>query len=308
MTSRPWRAALLAAIVVLIGLSGRVVSAAAAAADPYDAVVALTSANLSERLTRLPDAEFGTAMVSGEPVIDVNAGVRYQDVNGFGAAMTDTSAWLIERRTPMAARQALMDELFGSGGIHLDFVRVPMGASDFTHNGRPYSYDDMPAGAKDPFMHRFSIGHDQAYVLPALRQVLAEDEQTELLASPWSPPAWMKANHSLGNAGNRGRLVPSAYRPWARYFVSFLKAYAAAGVPIAAVTPQNEPGTPTLYPGLNLPADAEATWIAQDLAPALAGAGLHPKLYGGDLGWGRNHESYMRTDIFGPAGSALSGL
>jgi glucosylceramidase len=286
-------------------------TAADATPDPYRVEVALTNADLTQHLARVPDAEFGDAAAPrsrGERVINVNAGVRYQQVNGFGAAMTDTSAWLIEDETPVAARQTLMHELFGAGGIHLSFVRVPMGASDFTHDGTPYTYDDMPAGASDRSLRHFSIAHDRAYILPALRQVQAEDPQTEFLASPWTPPAWMKANRSLGNEGNRGTLLASSFGPWARYFVAFLQQYARAGVPIGAITPQNEPGTPTLYPGLNLPASAEAAWIAHDLAPALAAAGLHPKLYGGDLGWGPNHGGYMRTELSGAAGRALSGI
>jgi glucosylceramidase len=118
----------------------------------------------------------------------------------------------------------------------------------------------------------------------------------------------MKANDSLGNAGNRGTLRPSAYRAWAGYFLRFLKDYATAGVPVAAITAQNEPGTPTLYPGLNLPANVEGSWIAHDLEPALAAAGLHPKVYGGDLGWGPNTRAYMRTDVLGPASRALTGI
>ncbi|HEX3691585.1 MAG TPA: glycoside hydrolase family 30 beta sandwich domain-containing protein [Solirubrobacteraceae bacterium] len=312
--ARAWPAALLAAaavvvaIVVALSLNAQATTPPKAASDPYDAQVVLTSADLAQHLTRQPDLEFGSATAPGVPVITVNAGVRYQRVSGFGAAMTDTSAWLIETQTAAAARQKLMDELFGVGGIHLDFMRVPMGASDFTHDGRPYSYDDMPAGAEDPSLSHFSIAHDRAYILPALRQALAQDPHTELLASPWSPPAWMKANDSLSNEGNLGTLRPAAYRPLAHYFVAFLRDYAAAGVPITAVTPQNEPGSPTLYPGLNLPAGTEASWIAHDLAPALAGAGLHPKVYGGDLGWGPDHDGYMRTDIFGPAGRTLSGI
>jgi glucosylceramidase len=276
--------------------------------NPYAVQAVVTSGDLAQHLTRLPDMEFGSAAVGGIPVIDVNAAVRYQAVSGFGAAMTDTSAWLIERNTSAAARRRLMDELFGSGGIRLNFVRVPMGASDFTHDRRPYTYDDVPAGASDPGLSHFSIAHDNAYVLPALRQARAENPHTEFLASPWTPPAWMKANHSLGNAGNRGTLLPQAYGPWARYFAKFLAAYARAGVPVAAITPQNEPGTPTLYPGLNLSAASEASWIARDLRPALTHAGLHPRIYGGDLGWGPHNNAYMTTDITGMAGPALSGI
>jgi glucosylceramidase len=306
--ARPWGAALLVAWVLMLGPGAAPVAAPAAASDAYHAEVVLTTADLAQRLTRQPDIEFGATTAGNVPVIDVNDGVRYQRISGFGAAMTDTSAWLVETQTPAARRHALMQELFGAGGIGLDFLRVPMGASDFTHDGRPYSYDDMPAGVSDPSLRHFSIAHDRAYILPALRQALARDRQVELLANPWSPPGWMKANDSLNNQGNRGTLLPSAYRPWARYFVAFLKAYAAAGVPIAAITPQNEPGSPTLYPGLNLPPDTEAALIVHDLAPALAAAGLHPKLYAGDLGWGPDHGGYMRTNISGPAAGALAGL
>jgi glucosylceramidase len=308
--ARRWGATLLAAVAAALAVGGGS-TAADATPDPYRAEVVLTSADLTQHLARRPDAEFGNTAATrspGERVIDINAGVRYQKVNGFGAAMTDTSAWLIENGASVAARVTLMDQLFGAGGIHLNFVRVPMGASDFTHDGTPYTYDDMPAGMSDRSLRHFSIAHDRAYILPALRQVRAENPQTEFLASPWTPPAWMKANHSLGNEGNRGTLLASASGPWSRYFVAFLTQYARGGVPIQAITAQNEPGTPTLYPGLNLPAGAETAWIAHELAPALAAAGLHPKLYGGDLGWGPNHGAYMSTDISGAAGSALSGI
>ncbi len=306
--SRPLllRAGLLA-LILIAGLSGAA-TAATPAPDSYDAEVVATSADLSQHLTHLPDAEFGSVKAGSGPVIAVNAGVRYQQVNGFGAAMTDTSAWLMERRMAAPARQALMADLFGAGGIRLDFVRIPMGASDFTRDGRPYTYDDMPAGGSDPGLRRFSIAHDRAYILPALRQVRAESPQTEFMASPWTPPAWMKGNHSLGNAGNLGTLLGSAYGPWGGYFVKFLKAYAAAGIPIGAVTAQNEPGTPTLYPGLNLSAGSAATWIVHDLEPALAAAGLHPKIFAGDLGWASANNGYMRTAISGQAASALSGI
>jgi len=295
----------------LIGLTAFVClcgSASAQSADPYAAEVVQTSADLSQRLTRLPDLEFGSAHVGGLPMVNVDARVRYQSVGGFGAGMTDTSAWLIERETSPAARSQLMSELFGAGGIRLNFVRVPMGASDFTRNGVPYTYDDLPPGRSDPALAHFSIAHDQAYILPALRQARANDPDTEFLASPWTPPAWMKGNDSLGNAGDLGTLRASAYRPWAQYFVKFIQAYAGAGVPIGAITVQNEPGNPTLYPGLNFSAAAEATWIEQDLEPALAAAGLHPKLYGGDLGWGPASNAFMSTSVFGRAGSALTGI
>jgi glucosylceramidase len=294
-----------AGLLALVGAPGR---ARAQPVDPFDVEVVQTSADLSQQLTRLPDLEFGRASVAKLPAIAVNAGVRYQSVGGFGAAMTDSSAWLIEHELPAAAGDALINELFGAGGIHLDFVRVPMGASDYTADGRPYTYDDIAPGHSDPSLAHFSIAHDDAYILPALREVRAINPQTEFLASPWTPPAWMKGNVSLGNVGNLGTLRASAYGPWGEYFVKFIQAYAQAGVPIGAITPQNEPGNPTSYPGLNFSAGSEANWIVQDLEPALSRAGLHPKIYGSDLGWGPSTNAFATTAVFGRAGSLLTGL
>lgn len=77
----------------------------------------------------------------------------------------------------------------------------------------------------------------------------------------------------------------SAYRPLARYFVKFIQAYARRHIPIAAITPQNELGQQTSYPGLNWPEPDEARWIVNDLRPALRTAGLHPRIYGLDFNW-----------------------
>jgi glucosylceramidase len=283
--------------------------ALAARADPYHVEVVQTSADLSQRLTRLPDMEFGKAAGAGWPVITVDARVRYQRVTGFGASMTDTSAWLIERETSAASRTALMSQLFGdAGGIRLNFVRVPMGASDFTADGKPYTYDDLPPGQSDPQLAHFSIAHDQSYIIPALRQALAADPDTQFMASPWSPPAWMKSNRSLDNNGNRGTLRAADYGSWAQYFAKFIQAYRRAGVPIGAITVQNEPGTPTLYPGLNFPPGNEANWITRDLKPTLKAAQLHPKIYAGDLGWGPNSNPFVDSAISGKASGTVSGI
>lgn len=276
-------------------------------ADPYRVEVVQTSANLSQRLTSLPTREFGTPKIAHETVIRVNAAIRYQSVRGFGAAMTDSSAWLIERKLSASAHATLMARLFGPSGIHLSFLKVPIGASDFTHDGQPYTYDDMPPGRSDPGLTHFSIAHDQGYILPALREAKALNPATEFLATPWSPPAWMKANQSLSNANDGGALLPGDAGPWGAYIVKFIRAYARAGIPVTALTLENEPGVATLYPGLNISAASEAAWVLRDLRPALTRAKLHPKIYGGDLGWGPT-TAYATATATGPAGRALGGL
>ncbi len=271
--------------------------------------VVQTDPALSRYLTPLPSLAFSPVQPTGVPVIDVNARARYQQFAGLGAAMTDSSAWLIYDQISPVARLALMQDLFGPAGIRLNFLRVPMGASDFTVSAQPYSYDDLPPGQSDPSLANFSIAHDLSYIIPALRQALAVNPGLELLANPWSPPAWMKVNDSLDNPGGAGTLLPSAYGPLAGYFVKFLEAYASYGVPIAAVTPQNEPssgGGGTGYPGLTLPEANEAQFIAQNLAPVLSAAGLHTKIYGNDLSW--SSSAYADALASGPAAGDLAGI
>src|SRR5262249_54428121 len=130
-----------------------------------------------------------------------------------------------------------------------DYVRVPVGASDFTHDGVPYSYDDMPAGDSDPTLAHFSIAHDEAYILPALRDLLRLNH-AQVLASAWSVPGWMKSNDSLDNwpVWDSGTVTDEAAA--ASYYARFLQAYARAGVPVSAITPGNESGFATEYPGM----------------------------------------------------------
>ena len=167
--------------------------------------------------------------------------------------MTDSSAWLIQNGLAPGTRAWLMRRLFGAGGLHLGLMRIPMGGSDFTATETPYTYDDVAPGLTDPKLSHFSIAHDNAYIIPALREALAENPKLFTVASPWSPPAWMKSTDTLGNALDTiGNLLPSAYAPMAQYFVRFIDAYRAAGIPITAITPQNEPGQNSTYPGLNM--------------------------------------------------------
>jgi glucosylceramidase len=269
--------------------------AAAASLQPstpggVSVVESVPSANVW--LTPQPSLTMNTGTApSTLPVIAINEGAPEQVVQGFGAAMTDSSAWLIENQLSAAARQTLLTQLFGSSGIGLSFLRIPIGSSDYTATGVPYSYDDLPPGQTDPLLTHFSIRHDLAYILPALRQALAINPHLQLLASPWSAPAWMKRNDSLSNVQNKGKLLAKAYLPWAEYIVKFLQEYAAAGVDVGAVTPQNEPGNPTPYPGMNMSAASLANWTTSDLIPALRAAHLTTQVYGSDLGWGSATET-----------------
>lgn len=249
--------------------------------------VVMTTAGLAERLTPQPPVRFAARVAPAARVIRVDDHLLYQRIEGFGAAMTDSSAWLLRTRLTPARYRFVMGQLFSTRGIGISEVRVPIAASDFTAGGVPYSYDDVPAGEDDPSLAHFSIGHDLPYVLPALRDARRLAPSLRLIANPWSAPAWMKSNGAMSNPNNTGRLRPDAFGPFAQYFVRFLQAYAAAGVPIDALTPENEPSNSALYPGMNFPFADEQRFLSGFLLPALRAAGVAPKVYGFDWGWDR---------------------
>ncbi len=272
--------------------------------DPLAVSVADTDPAAGQALSAQPALELARAKpAAGTPVIRVNTFVHLQHITGFGAAMTDSSASLIERSLSANARNALMRQLFGTGGLDLNTLRVPMGASDFTADGVPYSYDD---GDADPTLSRFSIAHDESYILPALRQALALHPSLQILATPWSVPGWMKANGSLDDRQGAGTLLVSDYGAYAAYFVKFLQAYAKAGVHVTAITPANEPTNPTAYPGMNIPAATEVRLIHRFLTPALKQAGLTVAIFGGDVGWGT--ADYLRAVATSVAAPDLIGI
>ena len=250
-----------------------------------DVAVTQSTANFYERLARLANVRFTGSGTGGLPTIQVDDTQRYQRYTGVGGAMTDSSAWLINDELSPVTRGALMNDLFGPLGAHFNFTVVPMGGSDFTRTGQPYTYDDVPAGQTDPQLTQFSTAHDEPYILPALRQMLAVNPATTVMATPWTAPPWMKANDAYDDRSMAGTLNSSAYQPFADYFVKFLQAYAAAGVPVAAIAPENEPDSGAAFPAMNFTPSGEAQWITQNLEPSLAAANLHPRLYGGDVGW-----------------------
>ena len=109
----------------------------------------LTTSDGSSQLAQQPDMTFGSN-TGNSSTITVNESQTFQQMVGFGAAVTDSSAWLIYNKMSTSQRATLMQKLFDPNqGIGISFVRIPMGASDFSVNG-PYSYDDLPAGQSDP--------------------------------------------------------------------------------------------------------------------------------------------------------------
>lgn len=208
------------------------------------------------------------------PVVRVNDMEHYQSMVGFGCALTGGSAQLLMEMSP-ADRTALLKHLFAKtgNGIHISFLRVSIGSSDM--NSHAYTYDDLPAGQTDPTLAHFSLAPDRHTVIPILKQILAINPDLKILGSPWSAPAWMKTDDSLKG----GHLKQQDYPVYARYFVKYIEAMRAEGIPLYAITVQNEPLNPKNLPSMVMFAPEEQAFLANNLIPAFHKAGIRTRIW-----------------------------
>ena len=256
-------------------------AALATLASADNVSVWLTRGDQASLLEPRPELTLEPGSGTNSTKITLDADTRYQTIDGFGASITDSSAWLIQYELNAAQRDALMQALFSpDSGIGISFLRVPMGASDFALSA--YTYDDVPGGQTDPDLSEFSIDHDLPYIIPTLLEAQSLADGLKIVASPWSPPAWMKSTQSLWG----GTLQTEYYDEYAQYFTLFLQGYAAAGVPIYAVTVQNEPlNDTTAMPAATMQTYQQSAFIGDHLGPALAAAGLDTKILAFDHNW-----------------------
>jgi len=269
------------------GLTAVVGSTPSASAATTGTIIHVTQTTLDQKdaLTAKADITLG-AVASGTLNLSVNDQVTHQKIDGFGAAFTDTSDYVLSTLSATAKAQVMSDLFSRTGsGIGLSFMRVPIASSDFTATPTtapaPYSYDDN-AGVADSTLTNFSIAHDTSYTIPLIVAAQTLNPQMKLYASQWSPPAWMKSSSSmLGNGGPT--LLSNMFAPMATYQTKFLQAYAAAGVKVWGITPQNEPGTAANnYPGMIMSPTDEANYIKNNLAPDIAAANLTTKILSDD--------------------------
>lgn len=207
------------------------------------------------------------------PNIEVDATQTYQTIDGFGFTLTGGSAQSINKLNSQK-RKELLQELFGKNdnAIAISFLRISIGASDL--NATPFTYNDLPAGQTDVSLDQFSLNPDINEVIPMLKEILAINPQIKILATPWSPPTWMKDNNNFIG----GSLKPEYYGVYANYFVKYIQKMKQEGISITAITPQNEPLHPGNNPSMFMSAQQQAVFIKNHLGPAFVSANLPTKI------------------------------
>jgi len=253
----------------------------------------LTSADQKRLLSQ--DLSWQKPLQQGLPLVTVSNQQRFQSMDGFGYTLTGGSATHLMALTPKR-RADVLQELFAPDQLAVSYLRLSMGASDL--DPQPFSYNDLPAGQTDVELKQFSIKADEQLLIPLLKQILAINPDIKLLASPWSPPSWMKNNQS--SVG--GELLEQYYPSYAQYFVKYIKAMAAHGIRIDAITVQNEPLHDGNNPSLLMHAWDQAKFVGKFLGPAFQAAGIKSKILIYDHN--TDHVEYAITVLNDPVAKA----
>ena len=247
------------------------------------------TSGLSElKLDRMNDKYFGTSSCNSPSALEINISTNetYQLIDGFGASLTSSSAWLINNSIK---REEIIESLFSKeNGIGISYIRLAIGSSDFVQ-GEHYSYAETP---NDMDLSEFSIDRDREHIIPVLNDILALNPDIKIMGSPWSPPGWMKTSGQFVCGSHwDSRLKTDMYSVYADYFVKFIQEYAFEGIQIHAITIQNEPlYCPWDYPGLYMPGDQQRDFI-KVLGPKFSESGIETEIVIFDHNWDNTEQS-----------------
>jgi glucosylceramidase len=224
-----------------------------------------------KRFAPAPALRWSGAGGSQANTVQLDPGEKFQEILGFGAAFTDAACYMFHQLSE-SARRELLRELFHPSELGLSVCRMCMGSSDYST--KVYSYDE---GEADPELKHFSIDHDREYMIPSMKMAQEMNPELFIFGSPWSPPGWMKFNESMLGGSMRRKYLPA----YAQYFVKFVQAYEAAGVPIQAVTPQNEVDTDQdgRMPACIWPQEYEIEFVRDHLGPLFEKSGVKTRIW-----------------------------
>jgi glucosylceramidase len=234
----------------------------------------ITNADRSALFQKQADSIFfGNNNRGGGTPIVIDNTQQYQEVDGFGFALTGGSAELLMKMSS-AARTKVLQEIFAVNDINIgvSYIRLSIGASDL--NSFVFSYDDLKDGETDYELKKFTLSQDLKDVVPVMKEILSIDPRIKILGSPWSAPVWMKTNNNIRG----GSLKKECYDVYARYFVKYIESMKSQGITLDAITIQNEPLNSKNTPSMQWLWSEQADFIKNNLGPAFDKAGLKTRI------------------------------
>jgi len=193
-----------------------------------------------------------------KPTVHIDDSVTYQSILGFGGAFTESSAYNLSRINKEQREKAIQAYFDPKEGLGYTIGRVSIHSCDFSLN----SYTYIQEGDKD--LKTFNISRDEELVIPLIKDAQKYSGPIQLLASPWSPPAFMKDNNSMIKGG---KLLPEYYQSWANYYVRFIEAYRKHNLSMWGVTIQNEPAANQRWDSCVYTGEEERDFIKNYLGP-----------------------------------------
>lgn len=237
--------------------------------------------------------DFGSGANMSPRTIRLNEQQRYQTMDGFGSAITGSTAYNLLKMT-QADRTKFLQETFSvTDGMGQSYIRIAIGCSDFSLS--EYTLNDQEGIAN------FALQEEETkYVIPILKEILAINPNIKILGSPWTAPKWMKVadltNLAPYDSWTGGHLNPKFYQDYATYFVKWIQAMQAAGIAIHAVTPQNEPLNAGNSASMLMYWNEQRDFVRDALGPKLQQAGLRTKIYAFDHNY--NYDNISSQDDY----------
>jgi glucosylceramidase len=229
-----------------------------------------TAKSTHDRLTEKEPLTFQT-QIPDSPSVLVDSQHVYQTIQGFGGSFTEAAAHTYYKMSPEVRAEILRAYFDPSSGNGYTFCRTHINSCDFSLGN--YAYAEMPG---DVELKHFSIEHDRRQLIPMIQEaVRIAGQPLKLLATPWSPPAWMKTN---GQMNHGGKLKPEYRETWANYFVRYVQEYEREGLPIWGISVQNEPQAVQMWESCIYSGEEERDFVRDYLGPVLEKAGLLGRL------------------------------
>lgn len=243
-----------------------------------DVRVVTTTSNRSKDLAE-SWLNFSTTDNMSPSTLKLNPAETYQDIDGFGAAITGSTAYNLLKMST-ADRQAFLKETFSpTEGYGMSYVRIPIGASDFSLSD--YTCCDTPG------IENFALTDEETkYIIPVMKEILAINPAVKVISAPWTAPRWMKVNNLTDlqpyEQWTSGQLNPAYYQDYATYFAKWIKAFESEGIKIYGVTPQNEPLNRGNSASMYMTWQEQRDFIKNALGPKFENEGITTKIYAFD--------------------------
>lgn len=235
----------------------------------------VTTANKSMLFTSIPLSFSTKPNMNLETTITMNPAEKFQQIDGFGAAITGSTCYNLLKMSAVNRAKLLKETFDPAIGMGYSYIRISIGASDFSMD--EYTCCDTPG------IENFDLNYyDKRDLLPILKEILAINPNLKILASPWTCPRWMKVNNLTDlqpfNSWTSGQLNPLYYQDYATYFVKFVQVMKNEGINIESITIQNEPLNRGNSVSLYMTWQEQASFIKNALGPKFAAAGLRTKI------------------------------